>query len=175
MAVDFVNVIKDEDHVVWRQEEEPQQHSVVSTNCTTDSNVCVHSVDDKVGEDLVSARLVKTLGLKIECPARHYQINWIHQEIERCTVKFPGGRMYFDGVFNDVVNTTTCDIPSRRKWKADQNGYILENTPQVKVEWNMVLVNGDEYCSSSTAKEGGIFTARKMELNDPIYNTENSN
>ena len=39
----------------------------------------------------------------------------------------------------------------------------------------MVLVNGDEHCTSPTAKEGGTFTARKMELNDPISNTESRN
>ena len=38
-----------------------------------------------------------------------------------------------------------------------------------------MLVNGDEHCTSPTAKEGGIFSARKMELNDPISNTESSN
>ena len=80
MVVDFVNVIKNEDHIVSRQEEEPQNHSAVSTDCTADSNVCIHSVDDKVDEDLVSARLVKKLGLKTECPTRHYRINWIHQD-----------------------------------------------------------------------------------------------
>ena len=181
IVVDFVNVIKDEDHVVRQQEEEPQKHSAVSTDCTTVSNICIHSVDDKVDEDLFSARLVKKLGLKTECPARHYRINWIHQdeskcqEIERCTIKFHVGRMYFDEEFNDVVNTTTCHLPSRREWKADHDGYLLDNTPQVKGERNMVLVNGDEHCSILTAKEGGIFTARKMELNDPISYIENSN
>ena len=39
----------------------------------------------------------------------------------------------------------------------------------------MVLVNGDEHCTSPTAKEGEIFTARKMELIDPISSTESSN
>ena len=93
-------------------------------------NVCIHGVDDEVDEDFVSARLVKNLGLKTECPATHYQINWIHQdgskhqEIERCTLKFPVGGMYSDGVFNDVVNMTTCDLPSKR-WKADQDGYLF--------------------------------------------------
>ena len=56
MVVDFVNVIKNEDHIISRQEEEPQNHSVVSTDCTADSNVCIHSVDNKVDEDLVSTR-----------------------------------------------------------------------------------------------------------------------
>ena len=72
--VDFVNVIKNEDHVVSRQEEEPQNHSALSTDCTADNNVCIHSVDDKVDEDLVSARLVKKLGLKTECPAIHIEL-----------------------------------------------------------------------------------------------------
>ena len=89
-------------------------------------------------------------------------------------MKFPIGGMYSYGVFNDVVNTTTCDLPSKR-WKADQDGYLFGNTPQVKGEMNMVLVNGDEHCTWPTAKEGGNFTARKMELNDPISNTESSN
>ena len=40
IAIDFVDVIKDEDHVVRREEEEPQQHSAVSTDCTTESNAC---------------------------------------------------------------------------------------------------------------------------------------
>ena len=108
MVVDFVNRIKNEDHIVSRQEEEPQNHSAVSTDCTADSNVRIHSVDDKVDEDLVSARLVKKLGLKTECHARHYRINWIHQdgnnrqEIDRCTMKFPIGGMYSDGVLTDV-------------------------------------------------------------------------
>ena len=177
MVVDFVNVIKNEDHIVSRQEEEPQNHSSVSTDCTADNNVCIHGVDDKVDEDLVSARLVKKLGLKTECPARHYRINWIHQdgshrqEIDRCIVKFP---MYSDGVFSDVFNTTPCDLPSKR-WKADQDSYLFGNTPQVKGERNIALVNGDEHCTSPTAKEGGIFTATKMELNNPTSNTESSN
>ena len=180
MVVDLLNVIKNDDHIVSRQEEEPQNHSAVSTDCSADSNVCIHIVDDKVDEDLVLARLVKKLGLKTKCPARHYKINWIHQdgsncqEIDRCTVKFPIGGMYSDGVFSDVVNMTTCDLPSKR-WKADQDGYLFGNTPQVKGERNMVLVNGDEHCTSPTFKEGGILTARKMELNDPISNTESSN
>ena len=66
--------------------------------------------------------------------------------------------MYSKGVNNDVFKTTICDLPSRRKWNADQE-----------------KVNGDEHCSSPIAKKGGFFTARKMELNDPIFNTENSN
>ena len=78
MVVDFVNVIKNEDHIVSRQEEEPENSSDVSTDCTADSNACIHSVDDKVYEDLVSARLVQKLGLKTECPATYYRINWIH-------------------------------------------------------------------------------------------------
>ena len=69
MVVDFGNVTRDKDQVVWQQEEEQQQHSVVSTDCTADSNVFFHSVDDKDGEDLVSARLLKKLGLKTEWPA----------------------------------------------------------------------------------------------------------
>ena len=89
-------------------------------------------------------------------------------------MKFPIGGMYSDGVLSDVVNTTTCDLPSKR-WKADQDGYLFGNTPQVKGERNMVLVNGDEHCTSPTAKEGEIFTTRKMELIDPISNTESSN
>ena len=80
IVVDFMNVIKNEDHIVSRQEEEPQNHSAVATDCTADSNVHIHSIDDKIDEDLVSARLVKKLGLKTECPARHYRINWIHQD-----------------------------------------------------------------------------------------------
>ena len=39
IAIDFVDVIKDEDHAVRREEEEPEQHSAVSTYCTTESNV----------------------------------------------------------------------------------------------------------------------------------------
>ena len=121
MVVDFGNVIRDEYHVVWQQEEEPQQHSVVSTDCTADSNACIHSVPDKDGEDVVSARLVKKLVLKTEWPAGHYGINWIHQdgskpqEIERCTVKFLDGEMYSDGVNNDVFNTTNCDLPLKEE------------------------------------------------------------
>ena len=178
MVVDFVNVIKNEDHIVSRQEEEPQNNNDVSTDCTANSNVCIHSVDDKVDEDLVSARLVQKLGLKTKCPTRHYRINWIHQdgnnrqETDRCTMKFPIGGMYSDGVLSDVVNTTTCDLPSKR-WKADQDGYLFGNTPQVNGERNMVLVNGDEHCTSPTAKEGEIFIARKMELIDPIYFLQN--
>ena len=53
------------------------------------------------------------------------------QEIDRCTVKFPIVGIYYDGVFSDVVNTTTCDLPSKR-WKADQDGYLFGNTPQAK-------------------------------------------
>ena len=34
MVVDFVNVIKREDHVVRRQEEEPQNHSAAYTDCS---------------------------------------------------------------------------------------------------------------------------------------------
>ena len=162
MVVHFMNVIKNEDHIVSRQEEEPQNHSDVSTDCTAYSNVCIHSADDKVDEDLVSARLVKKLGLKTKCPATHYRINWIHQdgsnrqEIDRCTMKFPIGVMY-----SDVVNTTTCDLPSKR-WKPDQDGYLFCNTPQVKAEGNMVLVNGDEHCTSPIAKECENFTARNV-------------
>ena len=175
MVVYFVNVIKNDDHLVSWQEEEPQNHSAVSIDCTAEGNVCIHSVDDKVDEDLVSARLVIKLGLKTEYPARHYQINCIHHggsnrhEIHRCTVKLPIRGMYSDGVLSDVVNTT-CALPSKR-WKADQDSYLFGNNPQVKGERNMVLINGDEHCTSPTAKEGGIFTAKKMELNDPISNT----
>ena len=43
MVVDFGNVMRDEDHVVWQQEEDPQQHSAVSTDCIADSNVWIHS------------------------------------------------------------------------------------------------------------------------------------
>ena len=89
-------------------------------------------------------------------------------------MKFPIGGMYSDGVLSDVVNTTTCDLPSKR-WKADQDGYLFGNTPQVKGESNMVLVNGDEHSTSPNAKEGEIFTARKMELIDPISNAKSSN
>ena len=72
------------------------------------------------------------------------------------------------------VMLLTCDLPSKR-WKADQDGSLFGNTRLVKGERNMVLVNGDENCTSPPAKEGGIFSARKMELNDPISNTESSN
>ena len=53
MVVDFVDAIKDEDHVSRPLEEEPQQHSVVLTGCTINSNVCLNSIHDKVGDDMV--------------------------------------------------------------------------------------------------------------------------
>ena len=46
IVVDFVNVIKDEDHVSRPLEEELQQHTAVSTSCTINSNVCLNSIHD---------------------------------------------------------------------------------------------------------------------------------
>ena len=53
MAVDFVDVIKDEDHVSKQPEEEPHMHSAVSTGCFINSNVCFNSIHDKVGGVMV--------------------------------------------------------------------------------------------------------------------------
>ena len=50
MVVDFVDVIKEEDHVSRPSEKEPQQHSAVSTSCTIDRNVCLDCIHDKVGD-----------------------------------------------------------------------------------------------------------------------------
>ena len=114
MPIDLAHVIKNDDHTSTREEKEQHQHCVVSKGDTIRDNIDLVCIDDKVDEDLVSARLVKKLRFKTEWPTRHYRVNWIHQdgsncqEIDRCTVKFPIGRIYFDRVFSDVVNTTTC-------------------------------------------------------------------
>ena len=46
MAVDFIDIVKDEDHVSKQPEEEPHKHSAVSTSCFMNSNVCFNSIHD---------------------------------------------------------------------------------------------------------------------------------
>ena len=53
VAFDFVDVIKDKDHVSKQPEGEPKQHSGVSTGYIINSNVCFNSIHDKLGEDMV--------------------------------------------------------------------------------------------------------------------------
>ena len=50
---DFFDVIKEEDLVSRQPEEEPQQHSAVSTGCIMNNNVCLNGIHDKVGCDMV--------------------------------------------------------------------------------------------------------------------------
>ena len=53
MVVDFANVMKDENHVSRPEEEEPLHHSAVSIGCTIKSNICLHSIGDQVGNNMV--------------------------------------------------------------------------------------------------------------------------
>ena len=50
---DFFDVIKKEDLISRQAEEEPQQHSAVSTGFIMNSNVCLNGIHDKVGDDMV--------------------------------------------------------------------------------------------------------------------------
>ena len=202
IAIDFVDVIKDEDHAVRREEEEPQQHSAVSTDCTTESNVYVHSVDEEVGEGLVLAKMVKKQGLKIQFCAGHYQVHWIHQdgikhhETERYMVKCLVGKNCSHGVFYDADNTTICDLPLR-KWIAHQDGYLIgkvipytfikchqtfilnwpmDDTPLSKDQWIISCLKErkmKEHCLWQTEKKGKIFTTSQMKSKAGISTTMN--
>ena len=61
MPVDLAHVIKIDDHASMREGKEQQQHCVVSKGDTIKDNIGLVCIDDKVDEDLVSARLVKKL------------------------------------------------------------------------------------------------------------------
>ena len=162
----------------------------------------VHSVDEEVGEGLVLGRMVKKMGLKIQLGARHYQVNWIHQdgskhhEIERCTVKFLVGRNCSDGVFYDADNTTICDLPLK-KWDAHQEDYLIgkvipytffkcpqtfilnwpmDNTPLSKNQWIISCLKErkmKEHCLCQTEKKGEIFTISQMKSKAAISTTMN--
>ena len=77
MLVDLAHVIKNDDHASTRVEKERQHHFDVSKGDTIKDNVGLVCIDDQVGDDMVSACLVKKTGFEIENNAMPYHINMI--------------------------------------------------------------------------------------------------
>ena len=84
MSVDLAHVIKNDDHASAREQEERQQHCAVSNGDTIKDNVC------QIGDDMVSACLVKKTGFESEMNAMLYHINIIclDKSKQRATCRF---------------------------------------------------------------------------------------
>ena len=73
------HIIKNDDYVSKQEEEEPKQHSVVSRG----NIVCLLTIDDQFGDDMVSSSLVKKMGFEIDSDAMPYHVNIIRQDKSR--------------------------------------------------------------------------------------------
>ena len=167
MPVDLAHVIKNNDHASTREEDERQQHCDVSKGDTIKDNIGLLCIDDRVGDDMVSACLVKKMGFEIENNTMPYHINMICQDkskqrpTDRFLLKVPNGMKNTDEEKGGVI--ATCMPLSVREAVEISSGLLLFRRRE------MMTVYVEKHFLNLPKSECAILMSKNIESNPLIF------
>ncbi|PKI47708.1 hypothetical protein CRG98_031841 [Punica granatum] len=101
------------------------RHNIFQSMCTILGKVCRFIIDAGSCENIVSAEVVKKLGLKAEKHPKPYKLAWLKKRgevhvSERALVSFSIGLKYKDAMWCDVVAMDACHLLLGRPWQYDR-------------------------------------------------------